>query len=208
MAVSNESLREPKPVSGPSAIAHENISPTLSLKDASRITDPIIYGLCGPDGAVFYVGQTRSACSRMASHRNVRTKNAALRERLAALRGTVRVVILERNPADLNAAERRHIARYGDQLVNLVGADHWSWSTNSDVPWAAGTGILCPSAFALQRTPEHMKPAIREAMSRMSVKERCAFELRVLMGLPIGFRLRFDRWCEIAGPKMLAVLEA
>lgn len=180
----------------------------LTLCEAKKLVGKYVYGLCRENGSIFYVGQTRSPKVRFQSHSECRSSNPRLREILCALRGHVRVVILRSNPDDLNSAEREEIARHKDEIVNLIGADSWVWSKHSDVPWAAGTGIKSPSAYAMGVASEATKRVVRDRMTKMKDWERCVFELALLGDMPPLRRAMFDKWLSAVTDKMIRCLEA
>lgn len=177
----------------------------LTLKEAKHLTGPLVYGLL--DGEIiFYIGQTRSPRRRFQAHAERRSDNPRLRERLTDVGAAVRVVVLADRPADLNAAERTAIAAHEATIVNLVGADSAVWTRGSDVPWAAGTGILSPSAFALSRAGSSRAREVRARLKAMPQSDRCCFEIDLLGDIPPLHQRRFRQWLKVAGPKMDACI--
>jgi hypothetical protein len=177
----------------------------MTLAEARRYGRPLVYGLCAA-GDIFYVGQTRNPGKRFGEHS--RGKNNRLRQRLAELGDHVRVVVLADNPPDLNLAERAAIAAHADTIVNLIGAGSDVWSKHSDVPWAAGTGIQCPSTYGLTRTAPALRPRVRRALRAMSDADRCRLELRLLMDYPPYLTARHSRWLQVCGDKLIACINA
>lgn len=180
----------------------------LTLGEAKTLVCPVVYGLCDADGDVFYVGQTRNAARRFQSHRENRSGNRRLKSKLASLGRSVRVLVLHQSPASLNDVEREEIRARGRVLVNLIGADSSVWSKHSAVPWAAGTGVLAPSAYAVSRANPDLKRLARQKLAAMSPAERCMAEIDLYREFPPLLRRRFDKWLDMTAAKMLACLEA
>lgn len=179
----------------------------LTVLDAQKLVGSFVYGLCGEDGVIFYVGQTRSPHSRFKSHSDCTSNNARLKRRLRAEKGKLRVCILIANPANLNAAEREQI-RFYPNLLNLVGADHWAWSVvGEQKPWSAGPGIVSPSSFGMTKTRADWKPKIKAAIAKMTDAERCNFEIGLYRDFPLAIQRRLDKWLDIVQDKMIDCLE-
>jgi hypothetical protein len=179
----------------------------LTIQQAQRLKGRFVYGLADGDG-IFYVGQTRNPARRFEAHGGRRTNNTALRDRLGGAGADLRVVILRRNPGDLNAAEREEIRARSGTLVNLVGGDHWSWERHRRIPWAAGTGIFSPSAYAMTKTPREHRSTVRAALALLTDAERCVVEVGLLRDFPPHLASRFDGWLETTREKMIACMEA
>jgi hypothetical protein len=92
-----------------------------TFEDARRIKGPFVYGLSDGDG-IFYVGKTVDANRRFYSYTKPSKCSPRLQRRIRDALGPVMVSILEHNPRDLDAAERKYIAMYAPNLVNQSGS--------------------------------------------------------------------------------------
>jgi hypothetical protein len=178
----------------------------LTISEAKAIAEPVIYGLCGIDGLIFYVGQTKSPRYRFASHKQNNGRNRRLREKIDGLGGDLRVIVLDRSPVDLNAAERREISARAGCIVNLIGADSSVWSLHSDKPWAAGTGVKSPMSYAMAAARPEVKAVMRKKLSQMSDAARCQMEIRMLLSFCDGLQLQFAKWLYLTADKMEACI--
>lgn len=179
----------------------------LTIKEAKRLSGPLIYGLADESG-VFYVGQTRSPKNRFQQHAERRGRNEALKQRVLQAGDALRVIVLRDDPPDLNAAEREEIRARAGALVNLIGADDARWALSDTKPWAAGTGTKSPVSYALAVCRPHIKEAVRQRLAEMSKAERCRFEIETLLSFPAGVQRRFERWLNVTREKMIACMEA
>lgn len=178
----------------------------LTIAEAKRLTQPVVYGLADDTGQVFYVGKTVSARRRFASHGQARGSNEGLASAVRALGDRLRVVILVSSPPDIDAAEREMIRRHEGTIVNLMLADSWQWAKNSAVPWAAGPRHHSPMRYAAGQCRPAVQREISVALAQKSVVDRCWCEINMLATLPPKHRARFKGWWRIAGPKIAAVL--
>lgn len=92
-----------------------------TLAEARDIRGPIIYGL--HDGRkIFYVGRTLNPKDRFYRYAPAKTSPLALLRAIRDAGDQLRIVVLERDPADLDAAEKRFIGIFAEQLVNRAGS--------------------------------------------------------------------------------------
>lgn len=171
---------------------------------------PCVYALTDLSGLIFYVGQSFHIARRFMQHHwlaSSKSRNPALAAKIAELGDDVRIILLEKNPKDLSEAERRHIAA-NPQALNMIGPNHWAWQIRDDKPWAVGTGIACPSTVALRCCDPTTSTEIRAMMGKMTMRNRCAFELETMDDLPHFDRERLGRWLALAAPKMSKVFGA
>lgn len=178
----------------------EGLSLTAAM--AKRCNIRCVYGLSDQDGNLFYIGQTTSLSRRVSEHMRAETSNAGLKRRLIDVGSALQVEILAYDPPDLNAAERAALREYGADCVNLVGADHWSWAANSDKPWAVGTGVKTPSAYAMSASSQEVRRLYQRRLKAMSVKERCEFEMRLFLSYSERLQKHFAKWAGVAWPRM------
>lgn len=179
-----------------------------SLDEAVRLTTPCVYALCDQDGVAFYVGKTKRPWRRFREHTWLGShKNAALKEKIAAVGPRLKIEILAENPTDLNAEERRQIThRVG--LLNLIGPHHWSWERQSGkTPWMAGSGIMFPTRLALGKMDRAKRAICQKYLRSLPTEDRCAVEIEMYRELPIYSQRRCDRWLSIVGNRMLGCME-
>lgn len=190
----------------------------LPIAAAKRIATPVVYGLCDlRDGVVVYVGQAVNPHKRFEAYRGARSHNERLNAWLVESGRQLGFYVLDESPANLNEAERCRIAEF-DNLFNVSMGGVEAWMRHTPQPWMAGTGVGYPSAILLQhlaRDSSYELPAgyvqtIKDARSRMGIKERCLFEVdlcrEILMKRSI-WRDRAERWLAVTEAKMLAALE-
>lgn len=182
--------------------------PLLEVSKAKKLKAPCIYALCDTAGMAFYVGKTINPGERFSEHlRPAGGHNPVLKEKIKKLGVDLRVCILCEDPPDINAAERREIASR-PWIVNMVGPHHWAWQCRSDKPWAAGSGIWCPSQLSIRATKDQTKKQTCRAFLRsLTPAERCVVEIELYREFPLGFQRRLNRWLDLAQGKMLACLE-
>lgn len=160
----------------------------MTLQQARKIKEPIVYGLTDPaDGRIVYVGKTKSPRNRLPQYTSPGAcHNAMLAEWLSENQGRWRIAVLERNPADLNAAERRQIRMRRHQTFNLIAGGDEMWRAHVSQPWMAGPGKKCPSDILLTMLkrngggPSIGKQA-REFRNSMTPRERCLYEVSLAM---------------------------
>lgn len=87
-----------------------------SIEAARFAPGQIVYGLADQSG-IFYIGKATNPDNRFRGYVR-RLKNLDVIRRITAAGPALQVLVLERNPADLAAAEAAMISRYGLQLVN------------------------------------------------------------------------------------------
>lgn len=179
----------------------------LSVSEAKLIAEPVVYGLCDLTGKIFYVGKTVCPRRRFQAHREGKSKNRPLSDRIRALGSDLRIVVLERSPSDINAAERLQIAAH-DGLLNLIGADSHFWAKNSEVPWAAGTGVHCPSVYLAVGLSAERRDAIRKIKASMTDADRCKYEASLFFDLERSVQKKLLRWYEACRVKMISCIEA
>lgn len=160
----------------------------LTLQQARKIKEPIVYGLTDPaDGRIVYVGKTKNPRNRLSQYTSPSTcHNAMLAEWLAENQGRCGIAVLERNPADLNAAERQHIRMLRHQTFNLIAGGDEMWRAHVSQPWMAGPGKKCPSDILLSMLKRNggdpkIGKQVRELRDRMTHRERCDYEVSLAM---------------------------
>lgn len=160
----------------------------FTLQQARKIKEPIVYGLIDPEnGRIVYVGKTKNPRNRLSQYTSPRTcHNAMLAEWLAENHGRWRIAVLDRNPADLNAAERRQIKKWRHQTFNLIAGGDEMWRAHVSQPWMAGPGKKCPSDILLSMLKRNggdpkIGKQVRELRGRMTHRERCAYEISLAM---------------------------
>lgn len=118
------------------------VGTSYALADAALFRGPLVYGLYGGDGVVFYVGQTIDAPGRFKKYadRPETEKNVEKRRLIREAGDEMRVVVLEHNPVDLLDAERRHIAAHVRTAVNHQGNPHLVHTT---VKIKTRSGLSC-----------------------------------------------------------------
>jgi hypothetical protein len=190
----------------------------LTRQEARKIQSPIVYGLVDPgDGRVVYVGKTINPANRLQIYTSPSMcHNKMLGEWLADNHGMWRVAILESDPADLNAAERRHIRMRRSSLLNLMGGGDDMWKAHSSQPWMAGPGKKCPSDLLLTFMKRNdgcpsVRGSIKEARVSMSILERCKYEIALAMWIDqemYGLMPSVSKWLENTNEKILPILAA
>lgn len=179
----------------------------LTFREARLISEPIVYALCDR-GGVFYVGKTAVPAKRFYQHAAGAPRNPRLHQRLMMSGGEVRVEVLHRSPADIDAAEQAEILSR-PALLNIVGIDRPFGSfpapVEIDRPWVSGRERP-PSAWARLRTGPDRE--LDKIIDGMTPARRCAYELNLLASLDPYIQRRFSRWLALTGPKMRAALEA
>lgn len=175
------------------------------LRSARREESAVVYGLA-LDNAIFYVGKTVTASKRFAAHAQARTSNKRLKKILSANADAVQVIILERSPRDINQAERDWIRRTPN-IVNLVTADSDVWGLHSEVPWAAGSGVHCPSVWLALRASKNTRAQTKQKTKVMTDGERCVYEASLFLSLPDEGRASLAKWYRATREKMICCIE-
>ena len=182
----------------------------LTVKEAKALLDPCVYALCDLGGKPFYVGKTVRPWRRFAEHcwKPRGTANLAVAKLVAELGQDLRILILHMNPVDIKQAERLEIAAR-PWLLNAVGPHHWSWNVRHDKPWAAGTGIFCPTTLVLSKMKDkNGKAVIRSYLKGISKQARCCVEIETFQMLRPWDQVRLEtRWLSRVHSKMLRCLE-
>lgn len=177
--------------------------PRHGWADAKLFQGPAVYGLIDlVSGRIVYVGRAKSLYRRMEAYRY----NCCHNELVSAWLETAKAgfVILEaENDSELEIGWISALPN----LFNLAtpNCDHWR---HVGKPWAAGTGMQCPSAYMLSRS-RILTDEILLVRLAMSENERCRFEIGLCMDMqemPFIAR-RFERWLDIVTPKMVKALE-
>lgn len=179
----------------------------ITIRDAKKLTLPLVYGLCAADGVVFYVGKTLDPKARFQRHIENTTKNKGLSNAIAAAGAELSVVVLSLDPEDICKAEREMIRAYKGQIVNMIGGSSAVWSGRDDLPWAAGTGVKCPTAYAMGFVGPQAKAELRAKLAKMPLVDRCKYELMLFMSLKPLEQVQLKRWFEACRHKMLGLLE-
>ena len=175
---------------------------------ARLVKVPVVYGLSGIDGEIFYVGKANKLRPRFMAHRRNDGPNCRLRERIEAVGADLRVQVLRFDPADIISAEREEIEAGGSRLVNLMRANDPRWDLQSDLPWSVGTGIRTPAQIEVRRTSKENRVKIRRLVKAMSPARRCRFELEVFADMHPVVQARHASWLDAALPKMLVCMES
>lgn len=183
----------------------------LTVAQASALKGGIVYGLVDELG-IFYVGKTVRPWRRFKQHRECRALNQRLNERIGNAGPALRVVVLQRDPSDINAAERHEI-RSRTGLVNIVGVVRPFWSfpkakyTPEVTPWKVA-GHESPSAWARRKTGDQENQELLTRLAAMSPAQRCGYELMLLESYAPIIRRRFDGWLAHTRDAMGACLGA
>jgi len=197
---------------GPRTLAKYNV---ISLSDACSYDAPALYGITDAEtGCVVYVGRTRNLSKRMKAYMNPKwCHNGGLKGWLKEKCGLF-VVSLFHFGDDLYDAERRLIAKTRDKLFNLVGGGVGPWHTHDSLPWMCGAGIRCPSDLAIWHLLRSDKTGqqktvdgVRKMRSKMTILERCRYEVSLAMGFPRGFSNALEKWRVRVEHKMILALE-
>lgn len=179
----------------------------LSLSEATSIVNNIVYALVDDDG-IFYVGKTINPSKRFATYKNKEChNNKGLAERLNP--ELCKVVILSDDCKD----ERLFIDLYKDQIVNIIGVK--CDFEHHPKPWFAGSGIRCPSDFLIWHTlmvqgkdKRHLFNEVEYIRSKMSVTERCVYEVSIYKDMKKPHQDKLSRWFETCLYKMLKEMES
>lgn len=93
--------------------------PSFSLQEAASLRGRFVYAF-RDDADIFYVGKTTNPGMRFKDASKSYSKNIHLLKRLRESSGQVRVLVLDRGPENLEAAEEAAITKYASTLVNKV----------------------------------------------------------------------------------------
>jgi hypothetical protein len=185
----------------------------LLVKQALAIKAGCVYALCDSKGYAFYVGKTIRPKRRFAEHvwsLKGGHANVALHKKVTELGDDIRVAILTygRTSEELNKLERENIARR-PWTLNLIGADHWAWSSRHDTkPWMAGTGVRMPSQLLLEGCSKGFRQFVARDLKRMNDVDRCRMEIGIFQKLPFFRQKRAEKWYAIVYWKLLKFVEA
>lgn len=186
---------------------------------AKSVKGGIVYGLCDlRDGVIVYVGQTKNAHKRFESYRAGKCHNPRVNDWINATGRELGFFVLADNPADINASERDWVQKLPN-LFNVTMGGEYAWAKHVSQPWMAGTGYRCPSSMAMNHLkvnskmelPKSFFDGINEARKKMSVKERCLFEIEVckdLMAASSNWSNQLNKWLDITQDKLIMALEA
>jgi len=158
--------------------------PKKTLKEALKIKDNIVYGLCSLDSDVFYVGKTKNPSKRLLSYKYLNDcHNKELAEHIKLI-GELFVVILEQGIDNIQDAEIYWIENIGGHLFNKMSRPYKTWLDYKSKPWQAGVGVRCPSDYlifnVIQTTGDKKNPIMDEVRlirDKMSIKKRCCYEI-------------------------------
>ena len=156
----------------------------LTPQKARELTCPIIYGLCNGERGIFYVGKTTRPKRRIYNYLNPsQCHSKALAEYLKE-NPNFHVVVLEKNPEDINESEMFYIQQYKGLTFNIDLVDYTIWREHKSEPWMAGVGVRCPSDYLMWQAAKAGGVPIKKAFSqhiemreKMSKKERICFEV-------------------------------
>lgn len=173
---------------------------------------PAVYGLQAVGGTVVYVGRTRNLAKRVQPYLYRSCHNRLLSNWLLQNEGNVELAIFcEENCRD---TEAELIRTFGSQLLNLTNGHEDTWRAHKSFPWMVGTGIRCPSDIIIsslksRRYPKnHELEAIKRIRSRMTLAQRCLFEISLCRDNLGGVMRHCEKWLNLATPKLIAILEA
>ena len=187
---------------------------TLTVAEVRNIDVPVVYGLSNSDRGIFYVGQTVNIYNRMRSYTNpANCHNKELADYLVQNPEFV-IEILEYNPGDLTASEYEHIRQRIGSVFNIALNPYIIAKVRSVQPWNAGSGRRCPSGHMMWRAARASKRGLKDSfkeildvIGKMSVSERCAFEVSVYKDMD-GFTKRIlSKWIELTRDGMLKAME-
>jgi len=178
----------------------------MSINDAIRIREPVVYGLINDDNELFYVGRTGNPQKRFAHYKNGRAHgNAELESRI---KGGFNVFIFAYSPADINKLEQDLIAANADSIVNVIGCGI-SFENNRKVkPWFAGSGVKCPSDYLMHSfgRKSDFKEVIR-LRDKLSDVDRSAYEVGVYKDMHKIQQSRMAQWFESCRDRLLWCME-
>jgi len=178
----------------------------LSINDAMKIREPVVYGLIDDCNDLFYIGRTTNPGKRFAHYKNGRAHgNAALESRI---QGEFSVFIFAYSPADISKLEQDLIAANADSIVNVIGCGI-SFENNRKVkPWFAGSGVKCPSDYLMHSfgRKSDFKEAIR-LREKLSDQDRSAYEVSVYMDMHPIQKSNLGRWLESCRDRLIRCME-
>jgi len=183
----------------------------LTMKDARRIKQPIIYGLCSAsNGEIKYVGKTINPIKRMQSYFYPKKRgNRNLREWLYETGDNLRFIILELNPKHLSDAEIYWIHKLHRQIFNIDMGDGIRKPTER-MPWNAGVGAKCPSDLLMfhlrnRKYPGNMVEKVKKIRKKMTITDRIFFELRLAKDYEnhYHFGRSINKWLDIVSYDLL-----
>jgi len=172
---------------------------------------PIVYGLMGDDQKIVYVGATKNPKRRFAYYRTTKNCHNKKLQQWLKRQKSVYVQILHKGLNGLFEAEKAEIKnRTG--LFNMIAGGDQAWRENSDKPWMAGTGVLCPSSIGLRMLAmsgigdhEIYAKQVRQLKSAMNDEERIVYKINIAKKMPHNNRVK--KWLSLASKKMLSYLE-
>ena len=178
----------------------------LSINDAMKIREPVVYGLIDDCNDLFYIGRTTNPGKRFAHYKNGRAHgNAALESRI---QGEFSVFIFAYSPADISKLEQDLIAANADSVVNVIGCGISFESNRKVKPWFAGSGVKCPSDYLMHSfgRKSDFKEAIR-LREKLSDQDRSAYEVSVYMDMHPIQKSNLGRWLESCRDRLIRCME-
>jgi hypothetical protein len=186
---------------------------TQIKKSVMNINEPVIYAICDEiTDNVVYIGQTKNPKKRANNYLYPNScHNVGLKKWLTTNGWYFK--ILEKNPPDLNGAEKKWIAEYKESLLNLNHGGEWNWREHNRLPWMAGKMVLCPSDLLLTTLRNHKYPnysKIKEDLTNirktMTVKERVVFEVGLAMDWYDTRKELIDKWLSYTQERLVLCL--
>ena len=176
----------------------------LTPQKARELACPVIYGLCNGERGVFYVGQTVRPKRRIYDYMNPSQCHSKPLAKYLKENPNFHVVILEKNPEDINESEAFYIQQYKGFTFNIDLVDYKIWREHKSDPWMAGIGVRCPSDYMMKQAAKSSGIPLKKAFSqhiemreKMSKKERICFEVGLYKDahpqLQKGMQKWFDR---------------
>ena len=183
----------------------------LTFKDAHKIKQPIVYGLCcSSDCIIKYVGQTINPSKRMQSYFYPRKRgNRNLKRWLYDTDDNLRFIILELNPKHLSDAELYWIHKLHMQTFNIDMGDGIR-KPDEKMPWSAGLGARCPSDLLMfhlrnRKYPGNTVEKVKRIRKKMTMRNRILFELRLAKDYEnhYHFGRSINKWLDIVSCDIL-----
>lgn len=183
----------------------------LALDDARKIQQSIVYGLCGHDGKLFYIGKTTNPTKRFANYKRA---DAHGNERLKSILSNNEIYVkVLYSGDDISNKEKELIKKYQSDIVNISGVNY-QFFTSRGKPWQAGSGVRCPSDGLMLYTAKNAGfkvldcyAEVLEVRDRMADSERCVFEISVYKDLPKILKKKYEKWLSVCTLKMLECME-
>lgn len=183
----------------------------LTMKDAYKIKQPIVYGLCSAlDGEIKYVGKTINPSKRMQPYfYKKKFGNRRLKKWLYETGDNLRFVVLELNPKNLSDAEIYWIHKLQGQTFNIDMGDGIRKPTEK-MPWMAGISVKCPSDLLTlflnnRKTHRDIIETVNSIKKSMTPEDRMLFELSLAKKYEnhVRFSRHINKWLDIVSYDLL-----